>query len=145
MANLQQLIDALTDTNDKVAYQSLKELLLLSEAHSEAAGYVAEFIRLLDSEKSYERIRGAALLAANAKWLSTEEIESWLQQYLSLTLDEKPVVARKALEGLYTIAKTQPKLAAKIKSRLKANDYTNYKDTMRPLLEQDTQKILELE
>lgn len=144
MDKIQEMVDSLEASDDTLAYQSLQKLLHLSEEDSQAASFCPDFARMLQNKKSYERIRGAMLLAANARWLKQKNIAEWLPDYLLLTMDEKPTVARKALEGLYTIVKAHPDLSEKVKSALKENDYSNYKDTMRPLLEKATRKILDL-
>lgn len=145
MDRLQELVGNLQNKDNQVAYRSLQELQETSETSGEVAEYSDTFYFLLSSEKSYERIRGLTLLAVNARWLDEWAMEHYLPQYLELTLDVKPIVSRKALEGLLHIIQAHPSLSNEIKEKIKLNDYSKYPDTMQPLLMKDTKRILEIE
>lgn len=139
--NIQKLIAALVKKNDKEAYESLLALTDISRDNDSVAGHWEDFAQMLKNEKSYERIRGATLLAVNARWMGEVQVRRFLPQYLALTTDEKPVTARKALEGLHEILRAHPELAPEVREHLADNDYSVYKDSMRTLLEKDTMKF----
>ena len=109
--------------------------------------YFDDFASLLNHPKSLVRNRVLYILAANAQWDDENRFDAILNDYLAHVIDEKPITARKCIKALAQVAKSKPQYIPKIIDYLHSADLSKYKDSMRPLIEQDiaeTEKALTL-
>lgn len=67
MSYIRDLVNGLTDKNDKHVYKCLQELQSLSEQNNEIYKYFDEFVEMLDNANSYIGTRGFLLISENAK------------------------------------------------------------------------------
>ena len=67
MSGIEKQIELLYSKDSAEAYEALKELQKTSSQSDQVYVYLDEFISMLDSENSYLRSRGIALISANAK------------------------------------------------------------------------------
>ena len=70
-----------------------------------------------------------------------------LPEFLTHITDEKPITARQCIKALAQVGKAKPQYIPKIIDDLHSADLSKYKDSMRPLIEQDiaeTEKALTL-
>ena len=68
-----------------------------------------------------------------------------LDDYLSHATDEKPITARQCIKALAQVGKAKPQYISRILGCFHSADLSKYKDSMRPLIEQDmaeTEKML---
>ena len=65
-----------------------------------------------------------------------------LPDFLAHITDEKPITARQCVKALALVGQAKPQYIPKILSALRDADLSKYKDSMRPLIEED---ILETE
>ena len=105
-----------------------------------------EFASLLNHPKSFVRNRVLHILAANAQWDAENHFDAILSDYLEHITDEKPITARQCIKALAQIGKAKPQYIPKILLCLEEADLSQYKDSMRPLIEKDileTKRMLE--
>lgn len=143
MADVAQMVSALTCPLDKTAYGALKELIVLSQQSDQVYQHFDHFMSMLDDPNSYVRSRGLALMAHNAHWDSAGKLEDGaLDAYLAHILDDKPITARQCIQNLRCILEAKPALAPAIEAALEGADFSRYPDSMSPLLMKDAAKIL---
>ena len=97
---LDQLVQALTGSNDRYAYACLKELLAQSENSDAVFTYFDRFAAMMSAQNSYQRSRGLLLIAANAQWDTEGKVQAVLPEYLCHITDEKPITARQCIRAL---------------------------------------------
>ncbi len=142
MTNIPELIEGLKNSDDKKAYQCLKQLENESAISADVYPFFHVFVEMLGNTNSYIRTRGLLLIAANAKWDTDCKIDEIIDSYLKHITDDKPITARQCIKALPSIVKYKPDLKLDIKTALHKADPTKYKDSMRPLVEKDIQKAL---
>ncbi len=132
----------LTNRNNSVAYEALRELQKASEETDSVYPYMDRFSKMLDSDNAYIRTRGLTLLACNAKWDQARKINEIIHPYLEHITDVRPITARQCIKLLPMIAKAKPELKEAILSALLNADLSVYQDSMRPLVLKDIQQAL---
>lgn len=142
MHNVWHLIECLMDSDNKKAYQCLKQLQNLSSESAAVYPFFDVLVGMLDNENSYIRTRGMLLIAANARWDCDYKIDEILPKYLEHIMDYKPITARQCIKSLPIIAKYKPDLRQNILNALHRADPTKYKDSMQSLVIKDIQKSL---
>lgn len=137
MGNIEKLINSLTDKNDKLAYESLKQLLTESEKTNAVYLYFDILADMIDNEHSYYRTRTMLLIAANARWDIDNKIEEIIDTYLKHIMDEKPITARQIIRALPDIAKYKVDLYKEICAALEKANPEKYPITMQSLIQKD--------
>ena len=130
------------DKNNTVAYKALQELQKESEETDCVYPYMDRLSEMLDSDNSYIRTRGLALIAYNAKWDKDYKIDEIIDNYLKHITDIKPITARQCIKLLPIIAKYKPELRNDVFSALHQANVYIYDDSMQPLVYKDIQKAL---
>lgn len=143
MSNIQDLINGLTDHDDKKAYECLRKLEERSCQSSIVYPFFDTFVEMLDSDNSYVRTRAFLLITANAKWDIDNRIDEIIQRFLECSTDDKPTTARQCIKVLPTIAKYKPHLKRDIENSLRHINLSKYKESMQTLIIKDIQKVLE--
>lgn len=128
--------------DNKIAYQTLKELQEKSEESNSVYPYMDKFIDMMDSDNSYIRTRGLTLIAANAKWDIDYKIDEIIDKYLQHITDIKPITARQCIKVLPEIAKFKPDLRQDIIAALQKADISFYADSMQSLVYKDIRSAL---
>ena len=133
----------LTSKDDKAACAYAEKII--SESGESDAWYDCfdEFAALLNHPKSLVRNRAINILAANAQWDDENRFDGILPEYLSHITDEKPITARQCVKALAEVGRAKPKLIPEILSALQSTDLSQYKDSMRPLIEKDIRETIE--
>ena len=138
----QDVIEKLTskDDQDACAYSAR----IISESRDTNAWYGCfdEFASLLNHPRSFVRNRALYILAAIARWDDEDRLGGIMPEYLSHITDEKPITARQCIKALAELGKAKPKFIPDIISALHSADLTQYKDSMRPLIEKDIQETI---
>ena len=137
-----ELLERLYDKDDKKAYQALIDMEGRSAESNQFYSLFDEFVKMLDDEKSYVRIRGFRMICAQAKWDCDNKIETGIEKILSELDDEKPIAVRQCLSALHILILFKPELSEKIAAKLKSIDCMKYKDTMRQLIQKDIAGLL---
>ena len=133
----------LTSKDDKAACAYAEKII--SENRESDAWYDCfdEFASLLNHPKSLVRNRALNILAANAKWDDENRFDGILPDYLSHITDEKPITARQCIKALAEVGRAKPQYIPEILSVLQSADLSQYKDSMRPLIEKDIRETIE--
>ena len=138
MINMKQDMAAkLTAKDDKYACAYADRIISESRETDEWYGYFEDFASLLKHPKSLVRNRALTILAANARWDDENRVDGILPDYLSHITDEKPITARQCIKALAEIGQAKPRLIPEILQALRSADLSQYKDSMRPLIEKD--------
>lgn len=141
---MNELIKELYDKDDKAAYKKLQELELEISESNKLYKFFDEILEMLDDDKSFVRVRGFRLICALAKWDEENLIEKNIDKILDELDDEKATAVRQCLDKLSLIIMYKPKLEEKIEKKLKGLDLSKYKETMKPLIEKDIEKIMKI-
>ena len=142
---MQDIIIKLTAKDDKYACAIADKII--SESHDTDGWYeyFDLFASLLNHPKSLVRNRALNLIAANAQWDVENRFDTILDEYLTHITDEKPITARQCIKALRQIGAVKPQYIPRIIDCFRNADLSKYKDSMRPLIEQDmaeTEKAL---
>lgn len=142
--DIEALIDKLYDKDTSKAFEDLKELELLSDNSNILYPYLGKFVEMVNSEKYVIRVRGFRLFCKQAKWDTENIINKCIDSVLVLLDDEKPTAIRQAIQYLEYIVPHKKELNGKIEASVLSIDCLKFKDTMRPLIEKDIQRLLRL-
>ncbi len=138
-----QWMGMLQSPDNVAACGAAQALVEESERSGAVEPYMDVFLAMLDGKSSLVRNRAAALIAANARWDTEGRIDAALDSILTHFTDPKPVTARQFVQASPWIAAAKPALADRISDALAAADFSQYADSMRPLLEADRRAALE--
>lgn len=135
-------IKYIISNNEKAAYEYTREIVAASEHSSEYYSFFDDFASLLNNENSYVRTRAFLLCCSQARWDTDGKIRKNLPAMTALFHDRKPTVARQCLNTFGTVIEFQPELGRTVRDELERLDLNGYKNTMKPLLEKDIEKLL---
>ncbi|CDM69996.1 hypothetical protein CM240_2879 [Clostridium bornimense] len=144
MQDIQSLVNGLMSSDDKQAYQCLKQLEIESNDSDIVYKFFETFVKMLDNVNSYIRTRGIILIAANAKWDIDYKIDEIIDKYLKHIMDDKPITARQCIKSLPLMVKYKPDLKEDVISALYKANPQKYKESMQPLVVKDIQKSLDI-
>lgn len=140
--NITQQIDMLIYSENKQAYNTLKELLTLSEKSDILYSYFNRFVEMMNNQdNSYIRTRGLRLIAYNSKWDINNQVNDIIHQWLKHIEDEKPITARQCIKDAIIIARNKPELIDVILEALE-EFHTIYDESMQNLVYKDRQKAI---
>ena len=140
--DLDKQIDMLVCTDNKKAYNALKELLVISEQSNALYSYFDIFVEMMNNQNnSYIRTRGLRLIAYNSKWDINNQVNSIIEKWLNHIEDEKPITARQCIKDTVIIAKNKPELIDIILEKLSKINRI-YDDSMQSLIYKDRQKVI---
>lgn len=137
------VITMLTSKDDKRACAYAEKIISESRETDEWYDCFDEFASLLSHPKSLVRNRALNILAANAVWDDENRFDLILKDYLSHITDEKPITARQCVRALAEIGQAKPQFIPEILAAMRSADLSQYKDSMRPLIEKDIQETIE--
>ena len=140
----ESMIAKLTFKDDKYACALDDKIISESQETDEWYEYFDDFASLLDHPKSLVRNRVLHILAANAQWDEENRFDSILSDFLTHITDEKPITARQCVKALAQVGLAKPQYIPRILSRLKSAYLSEYKDSMRPLIEKDIAEAVQI-
>lgn len=140
--DVESLVNGLISSDDKYAYQCLKQLEEESARSSVVYPYFDLFAEMLDNTNSYIRTRGIILIAANARWDTDYKIDEIINKYLEHITDPKPITARQCIKALPALVRFKPGLKDNVVNALHMADLLRYKDSMQSLVLKDIQSSL---
>lgn len=132
----------LTAKDDKLACAYADKIISESQESDEWYAFFNEFASLLSFPKSLVRNRALCILAANAQWDDAGRFDRILKEYLLHITDEKPITARQCIKGLRQVGAAKPQYIPEILEALHSADLSQYKDSMRPLIEKDIRQTI---
>ena len=136
----ENIIASLTAKDNKHACATAEKIISESQESDEWYEYFDEFAALLNHPKSLVRNRAIHILAANAKWDTENRFDFILSDFFSHITDEKPITARQCIKALVQIGSEKPQYITRILLALQEADLSEYKDSMRPLIERDMEE-----
>lgn len=135
-------VDMLVCSDNKQAYNVLKELLEISQQCNDLYPYFDTFVEMMNNkDNSYIRTRGLRLIAYNSKWDINNQVNSIIEEWLKHIEDEKPITARQCIKDTVIIAKNKPELIEIILEKLEKMNVI-YDDSMQSLIYKDRQKAI---
>lgn len=138
---MNDILEKLTDKNDKAAYEYAKLVASESAGSDKYYGYLQDFASLLDDESSYVRTRGFILCCSQARWDREGKLKELLPRMLVLLNDKKPTVVRQCLKALLEVAMFHPELNEELRRGIAGIDLLRYKDSMAPLIKKDIEEV----
>jgi hypothetical protein len=142
--DIQQLIDTLTEKDDKLRYNAF----LLLQAHSKEAPTVYPhwdtLAEKLDSDNSYQRSLGIMLIAENIRWDIDNKFKKSRNKFFTCCNDEKFITARQTIQALTTITNITSKYDQEIKETLTKTEFSGYKQNQQNLLMKDKAATLKV-
>jgi hypothetical protein len=139
---INEKIIMLTSSDNKRAYNALKELLAVSEENNQVYSYFDKFVEMMnDRSNSYIRTRALRLIAFTSKWDKENKVNLIIEDYLKHIEDEKPITSRQCIKDTVVIAKNKPELIETILKALEKFDRI-YEDSMQSLIYKDRKKAI---
>lgn len=138
------LITALTDKDDKKAYELTKKISSVSESSNEYYSYIYAFASLLSDKKSYIRTRAFILCCSQARWDENGKLKEILPSLMVLLHDTKPTVLRQCLSSIKEVVIFRPELCKMISLELDKIDLSKYKESMASLIHSDILQLRNL-
>ncbi|MCI5897471.1 MAG: hypothetical protein SOY83_02615 [Anaerovoracaceae bacterium] len=142
---MQDIIAKLTAKDDKYACAIADKIISESQKTDEWYEFFDDFASLLNHPKSLVRNRVLHILAVNAQWDDENRFDTIISDFLTHITDEKPITARQCIKALAQVGLAKTQYIPRILSCLHEADLSNYKDSMRPLIEKnmaETEQIL---
>ena len=100
---MKEKIENLCNEDNNVAYKTLLELEAMTTESNELYNYFNEFLKMLNNEKTFIRVRGFRLICYLAKWDNENKINKNIKIILNELEDEKGTSVRQCLEKLNLI------------------------------------------
>lgn len=142
--DLSQLVEWLSEKDDKIRYQALLILQNRSIYSDDLYPFWDIFKRKLKSENSYQRSIGLILISINTKWDNENRFDDCLDDYLFLLNDTKPITVRQCIQSLHNIVPYKKHLHIEIANKIMSINILDVKETMRKLILLDILEILAL-
>lgn len=139
---IEERMQLLWEKDEKEAYEQLLELEKISKTSKEVYSYLDDFIEMLESEKSYIRVRGFRLICKNARWDEENKINKQISKILEELEDEKPTAVRQCLQAITELIENKKECNNLIKEKLLKINYAKYKESMQSLIFKDVEKVL---
>ncbi|WP_010252370.1 hypothetical protein [Acetivibrio cellulolyticus] len=139
---LNQLIEWLSEKDDKVRYQAFLLLQSRSGSFDDIYGYWDVFYKKLKSENSYQRSIGLMLIAENVRWDNENKFEEIIDDYALLFNDDKPITVRQCIQSLKKIIPYKKQLHLIIADKIIGIDISSIRATMQKLVLLDILEVL---
>ncbi len=122
-----ELLEGLSDKQERVAYNCVRALLLLGEEHPELLyPHWDLFVELLRNENTYFKLRGANLIATCSAADTEHRFEGLLEEYYAILNGSGVIAACYIARNSGKIALAKPDLEDRITSKLLAIDETSH-------------------
>lgn len=140
--DINKLVNWLEEKDDTLRYHSFLLLQNRSQNFDDVYSYWDVFAGKFSSLNSYQRSIGLMLIAENVRWDTQGKFDSLLDQFLTLSDDEKPVTVRQCIQSLVKVVPYKKHLIPKITQKLLAIDLNQRKDTQQKILLLDILSVL---
>lgn len=138
------ILEELYSKDTKVSYARFLEIEKVAENSNEIYKLFDDFLKMLDDENTYIRVRGFRLICKNSKWDKKNKINKYIDKILLELDDEKPTAVRQCLVALKELVKNKKELRSVIKKKLESINFLKYKDTMQGLIAKDIDEVLKM-
>ena len=139
---MKEKIKNLYNEDNNSAYKTLLELEFITTESNELYNYFNEFLKMLNNEKTFIRVRGFRLICSLAKWDNENKINKNIDIILKELEDEKGTSVRQCLEKLNLILMHKIELTDIIENKVKNLELSKYKESMQFLIKKDIDYIL---
>ena len=136
-------IKNLYNKDNNSAYKTLLELETIAAESNELYSYFDLFLKMLNNEKSFIRVRGFRLICCLAKWDTENKINDNIDFILKELKDKNGTSVRQCLEKLNLILIYKNELKDITASKLRSLALFGYKKSMQLLIKKDLDIILE--
>lgn len=141
-SELQQLVECLSEKDDKIRYQAFLLLQSRSVCFDDIYPYWDILCKKLNSDNSYQRSIGLMLIAENVRWDNENRFEKIIDEYTAHFNDDKPITIRQCIQSLKSIIPYKKHLHYIIADKIMAVDIPSIKATMQKLVLLDILEIL---
>lgn len=139
---MKERIENLYNEDNNIAYKTLLELEAITAESNELYSYFEDLVELLNSEKTFVRVRGFRLICSLAKWDNENKINKNIDVILRELDDDKGTSVRQCLEKINLILMYKIELTEVVEIKIKNLDLSKYKESMQSLIKQDIDCIL---
>ena len=139
---MKEKIKKLYNEDNNSAYKTLLELEIITTESNELYNYFNEFLKMLNNEKTFIRVRGFRLICSLAKWDNESKINKNIDIILKELEDEKGTSVRQCLEKLNLILIHKIELTDIIENKVRNLELSKYKESMQFLIKKDIDYIL---
>jgi hypothetical protein len=139
---IKQLVEWLSEKDDKIRYQAFLLLKNRSISFDDVYLYWDVFSEKLKNENSYQRSLRLMLISENARWDKENKFERIMDDYLINLHYDKPITVRQCIQSLQNIIPYKEHLQFIIADRLMALDILSVKETMRKSILTDILEVL---
>ncbi|MBQ7105397.1 MAG: SufBD protein [Bacilli bacterium] len=139
---MKEKIKNLYNEDNNSAYKTLLELETITTESNELYNYFNEFLKMLNNEKTFIRVRGFRLICSLAKWDNENKINKNIDIILKELEDEKGTSVRQCLEKLNLILMHKIELTDIIENKVRNLELSKYKESMQFLIKKDIDYIL---
>ena len=139
---MKEKIKNLYNEDNNSAYKTLLELETITTESNELYNYFNEFLKMLNNEKTFIRVRGFRLICSLAKWDNENKINKNINIILKELEDEKGTSVRQCLEKLNLILMHKIELTDIIENKVRNLELSKYKESMQFLIKKDIDYIL---
>ena len=139
---MKEKIKNLYNEDNKSAYKTLLELETITTESNELYNYFNEFLKMLNNEKTFIRVRGFRIICSLAKWDNENKINKNIDTILKELEDEKGTSVRQCLEKLNLILMHKIELTDIIENKVRNLELSKYKESMQFLIKKDIDYIL---
>ena len=140
---MKEKIKNLYNEDNNSAYKTLLELETITTESNELYNYFNEFLKMLNNEKTFIRVRGFRLICSLAKWDNEKKKKKNIDIILKELEDEKGTSVRQCLEKLNLILMHKIELTDIIENKVRNLELSKYKESMQFLIKKDIDYILE--
>ena len=139
---MKEKIKNLYNEDNNSAYKTLLELEFITTESNELYNYFNEFLKMLNNEKTFIRVRGFRIICSLAKWDNENKINKNIDIILKELEDEKGTSVRQCLEKLNLILMHKIELTDIIENKVRNLELSKYKESMQFLIKKDIDYIL---
>ena len=139
---MKEKIKNLYNEDNNSAYKTLLELETITTESNELYDYFNEFLKMLNNEKTFIRVRGFRIICSLAKWDNENKINKNIDIILKELEDEKGTSVRQCLEKLNLILMHKIELTDIIENKVRNLELSKYKESMQFLIKKDIDYIL---
>lgn len=139
---MKEKIKNLYNEDNNSAYKTLLELETITTESNELYNYFDEFLKMLNNEKTFIRVRGFRIICSLAKWDNENKINKNIDIILKELEDEKGTSVRQCLEKLNLILMHKIELTDIIENKVRNLELSKYKESMQFLIKKDIDYIL---
>lgn len=140
---MKEKLENLYNADNNSAYKTLLELETITTESIVLYNYFNNLLEMLNSEKTFIRVRSFRLICSLAKWDNENKINKNIDMILKELDDDKGTSVRQCLQKLNLILMYKIELTEIIEKKIKNIDLSKYKESMQSLIKKDIDYILE--